>query len=782
MGVNKFLAIVVLFTVTVDVVLASTYPLKNKNESESDAHDGDFLHRAPLISSFFKVKKRNIKELGNLSVPETEMLPSTRKALGGQRPRNGMRTVGKPEESKNECNSTACSQAAFRIQMNMDPDVDPCDNFYRFACGGFRNRTVIPKNERSVSTYTIIQDEINQQLKRSMEAESEPGELKSFKLVKAFYKSCVNETAIEAEGVKPLQKILKKLGGWPVLDGDLWNADDFNWTSSVYKFRDVGFSDRYFINIAVEQDLRNRTKRVIYVYGPWLAGLGHKYLLKGFEDEFVAAYYSYMVDIAVALGAPKDRAMKELKESLDFEMKLANISTGTEEYRDTTFSPMTIKELTKNYPSIPWKEYFSRLLPASVTIEEDEVVIVSLPKYFSDFEKLITETPKRVQANYVMWRAAESTSKFLNEDIRERQMAYRRATNRYTMRESLRWKECLNEIYFSKLSKSLNAMWVRQYFNEDAKKDAAEMITELREQAMKILKTVDWIDEKTRRKTLEKIASMSTYIAYPDELLDDDKLEKLYENLEFSEDNYFENTWNLSAFEREYSLSELRKPVNFTDSLSLQSPTSVNAYYAPLTNSIHVLAGILQGAFFNSDLPKYMNYGSLGSTIGHEITHGLDDEGRLYEENGNLVDEWEPSTKENYLKRASCIVDQFSNYTVEEVGLKINGIKTQYENIADIGGFKQAYLAYNSWAERNGPEAKLPGINRTPQQMFWISAANSLCSVSRPEELKILMAIDPHSPLEFEILGSFSNIPEFGKDFNCPLGSKMNPEKKCSVW
>lgn len=223
-------------------------------------------------------------------------------------------------------------------------------------------------------------------------------------------------------------------------------------------------------------------------------------------------------------------------------------------------------------------------------------------------------------------------------------------------------------------------------------------------------------------------------------------------------------------------------------------------------------AGILQGEFFTNDRPKYLNYGGIGYVMGHEMTHGFDDQGRQFDKEGNLVEWWQPETKKKYLERAQCIIDQYSNYTVKEVGLKvcqssfyyrtwfinvtlivlqkknylltqINGINTQGENIADNGGIKEAYLAYNDWEQSNGQqEARLPGLQYSPQQMFWIGAANVWCNKYRPEALKARVITDPHSPGEFRVIGPMSNMPEFAKDFNCPLGSPMNPAKKCTVW
>ncbi|XP_035741301.1 neprilysin-2-like isoform X2 [Vespa mandarinia] len=711
-----------------------------------------------------------------------EQLPSTAEALKVIKDTAAATTIDRqPSEKENICFSPGCVHTASKVLENMDPDVEPCDDFYKFACGGFLKSTIIPDDKTSVNTFSVISDNLQQQLRTSIEEKSPSNEPRPFTLAKIFYKTCMNNKAIEEKGLEPLLNILQVLGGWPVLEGDTWKEENFNWKDSVYKFRTKGYSVDYFIDFSIGVDLKNSTIRIIDLDQASL-GLSREYLSKGFTDKIVQAYYSYMVDIAVILGADKGRAKTELRDSLDFEMKLANISLPNEKRRNATllYNPMTIKELSNKFPSIPWMEYFNTLLAPTVQIEENEVVIVSVPSYIKSLEQLLSETPKRVQANYVMWRAAAASVSYLTEDIRKRQLQYSTALSGKTEREA-RWKECV-DIVSASLSISVGAMYVRKYFKEDAKKNALEMVADIREEFTKILKKVDWMDEETKESALDKAASMSSHIAYPDELLDDKKLEEFYEKLELTEGNYLESILNLTHFGIEYSFSRLRKPVNKSDWRAHGKPAIVNAFYSSIENSIQFPAGILQGAFFNNDRPRYMNYGAIGFVIGHEITHGFDDQGRQFDKEGNLVDWWAPETKENYLERAECIVQQYGNYTVEEVGLKLNGINTQGENIADNGGIKEAYFAYKEWVKRNHPEQKLPGLFYTPEQMFWISAANTWCSKYRPETMKLRITTGFHSPGEFRVLGPFSNMDEFSKDFNCPVGSKMNPEKKCSVW
>jgi predicted metalloendopeptidase len=293
------------------------------------------------------------------------------------------------------------------------------------------------------------------------------------------------------------------------------------------------------------------------------------------------------------------------------------------------------------------------------------------------------------------------------------------------------------------------------------------------------------MDEDTKRQARVKAQGMVEHIGYPSELLEMSKLEDLYYGLELSPNAYLGNALNMTVFGTNYAFSKLREKVNKTDWVRHGRPAVVNAFYSPLENSIQFPAGILQGIFFSSDRPKYMNYGAIGWVIGHEITHGFDDQGRQFDEEGNLVDWWHPETKKRYLKKAQCIISQYGNYTIKALdNMQLNGINTQGENIADNGGIKEAYRAYNSWVSRNGAEPRLPGVNYTPRQLFWVSAANVWCAKYRPKALKLRVLTGVHSPDQFRVQGPFSNMDDFSRDFNCPVGSNMNPpkENKCQVW
>ncbi|XP_022914109.1 neprilysin-2 isoform X2 [Onthophagus taurus] len=689
---------------------------------------------------------------------------------------------GSNKEHKTKvCLTPGCIHTASKVLETIDESVDPCDDFYDFACGNFVKKTNIPDDKSSVTTFSVISDLLQEQLRTMIEEPIRKDEPKPFVLTKKLYRACMNKTLIEKDGLKTIKGIVNELGGWPVLEGDKFKDQEFDWRQTIYKFRKSGYSVDYLIDFSVAIDLKNSTKRVIDLDQASL-GLRREFLIKGVEDKLVKAYYDYMVDIAVIFGANKTNAEKELKESLDFEIKLANISLPNEKRRNASalYNPMTVSELQSKYPIVNWKEYFNVLLAPDTKVDDNEVVIVSIPKYLKDFDDLIKNTSKRTQANYLLWRAVASSVSYLNDELRNRQLQYHTIATGKTERAS-RWKECI-EIAAGSLGNAAGALYVRKYFNEDARQNAIKMVKDIRTEFVEIVKKVDWMDEKSRKRALEKAQAMSTHIAYPDELLDDKILEKFYQDLELDSEKYLMSVINLTQFATRFSFNRLRQPVNKTDWITHGRPAIVNAFYSAIENSIQFPAGILQGVFFSNDRPKYMNYGAIGFVIGHEITHGFDDQGRQFDKDGNLVDWWEPETQQSFVKKAQCIIDQYSNFTVPELGINLNGINTQGENIADNGGIKEAYFAYERWVKKHGEEPKLPGLKYNGRQMFWLSMASVWCARTRLEEMRQLVVADEHAPDKFRVVGTVSNMREFAKDFNCRLGSKMNPKHKCQLW
>lgn len=679
------------------------------------------------------------------------------------------------------CNTPGCISAAHSLIENMDSSADPCEDFYQYACGGFEKRVRIPDDQSSRSQFAIIDDELEEQLRDILEANDTTDDSIVFKQAKDQYMACMDLAKLEEIGLKPLKDMLKKFGGWPVLE-DNWDESNFKWEELIYMFRKNGYSTDYLFDFSIATDLKNSTWRTIYIDQPGL-GVSREYIIKGLEEENVRHYFNYMQKIAVLLGADPARAASELLESLNFEIKLANASLPREMRRNATalYHPMTLAELAQEIPIVEWTEYVNKILtPELLQVDPSERIVVNTPGYLRNLSVILSEEPKRNVANYMLWRAARASVGFLNKEARTIIEEYAKNITGKTA-TTPRWKSCVSSAAGS-FSAAVGKMYVSKHFQEDAKEAMLEMVQDIREEFRQILDEISWMDGKTRQRAHKKLNAIKEYIAYPPEIMVNSNLEELYKGLKISSDSYFQNGIDMSIWSTNYHWSKLREKVDKTDWKRHANPAVVNAFYSSIENSIQFPAGILQGNFFSKDRPSYMNYGGIGWVIGHEITHGFDDQGRQYNSEGNLAMWWEFETFRKFLDKTSCIIYQYGNYTAESINLKLNGINTQGENIADNGGIKEAYRAYERYTTRHGEEKTLPGLSLNQKQLFWLSAANTWCSKYRPKSLEKRIKTGAHSPGMFRVLGPFSNSKEFARDFNCPAGSRYNPVNKCEVW
>ncbi|XP_060860161.1 neprilysin-2-like [Metopolophium dirhodum] len=695
---------------------------------------------------------------------------------------NSWRLLQNSEYEKDNlfCLSKGCVKAAASLINNMDRSVDPCDDFYQFACGSFIKNTILDDDKESRNEFKVVDDAISNWKQIIVAEPIQPDELRPFKMMKLLYKSCIDQEHIKKIGLEPIKEILKSIGGWPVLEAEKWNESKFTWTDSMHKLivpEKIGGVD-YFIKIRTIVHPENNTNPILYLDKASL-GLKLEYLVKGKDHELTNKYYRYIVDIAVLFGADRQRATKELSESLDFEIELAKIE---EQWNSSYIGYKTVEvnilNLQDYFPSIPWKEFLDKLLNKS--IRRDDIIIVSSLKFLEDLETLLKKTPKRVQSNYVIQRSVIDSLSYMTEELRNRQYKYKKELNP-------NFKVYPRSNYCMKISTELfnlatGSLYVKRVFNENAKQNALEMVNGIKEELYKTLSSNEWMDDRTREKAMDKAKAMTHTIAYPDELLDDSKLNAYYENLEVNDQDYYTSLLNWTKFSTDYEFSKL-KSFNKSDWVFLSGTvTTVNAYYQPQKNNIILPVGILQGAFFSNDRPQYMIYGGIGSVIGHEITHGFDNEGKKFDRHGNLANWWTEETNKRFLEKQKCFIDQYGNYTVHEIGLKVDGNITLDDNMSDNGGLKLVYDAYRVWAKGHGVEPRLPGLQEyTPQQIFWLSYANVWCSKDTLKYLKNSMT-DVHSPNRFRVNGPLSNKKFFSDDFRCPLGSNMNPVKKCQVW
>ncbi|KAF2900310.1 hypothetical protein ILUMI_05875 [Ignelater luminosus] len=592
----------------------------------------------------------------------------------------------------------------------------------------------------------------------------------------------MNKEAIERDGLKTVNDLLHKLNGWPVLEGITWNESGFEWKDVMYKFRKLGLSYDQLFDVYVGVNVLNTSRLIIKIDQSYL-GLNREYLVKGLDNKIVQAYYDYLVDLAVIFGADKLTAEKEIRDALEFEINLAKMGLLKENRRNITAltNPMTIEEMQERFPSIPWQKYLGNLAnDPNLELTPSTVTNVAVPDYLVKLEKLLKATPKRVQANYLLYRILIDLVTYLTQELRDRELQYSKVVDGISEHKP-RWRKCV-KIASQRLQFASGGLYVRRYFSENAKKAAEELVASLKKTFIEMLKRVDWMDEKTRREAIEKAEVMNAHVAYAQELLDDTKLTKYYSKLNSTADTFMEFAMAVRNFLDDVDFEELPRPYNRSDWSHRSFIGSVDAYYNILENSLELPAGILQSPFFSIDRPNYMNYGSIGYVIGHEITHGFDDEGSQHDKRGSARNWWAEDTKRSFNQKAQCIIDQYGNYTAPEVNKHLNGVATLGENIADNGGVKESYLAYEEWVKVNGEESRLPNLKYSPKQLFWISIANFWCKKIKTEALEQIIVTNVHAPPNFRILGSLSNSELFSTDFGCPVGSKMNPVHKCQVW
>lgn len=679
------------------------------------------------------------------------------------------------DTSSSVCLTTDCIETAAQLLQSMDRTADPCQDFYQYACGNWNKKHIIPDDRPSFNTFEKLHDDLQIKLRSLLEEGIQDYDSVATSKAKHLYKSCINTSRIEAVGDAPLHQMISLLGGWPVVEKN-WKEDSFVVEESLGLVR-ANFTSIIIIFCSVAADDKNSSSNIIQIDQPDFGMPSREYYLNDRVSDYIHAYLQYMVDTAILFGANQTDAERDMYQVLQLETRIANITKPSSERHDTgaIYNKMSIGDLARDVPKFQWMQYFSKFLPYSLS--NDEKLVSFAPEYMKDIADLLAKTDKRTIANYVVWRVVLEFMPDLPEVYQKVRRNYRARSQGIT-RDKPRWQKCV-ELTNEEMGMAVGAMFIRENFKKESKDAALHMIHNLREAFNDLLNENDWMDESTRKVARVKAYAMNERIGYPDFIKNESKLNEKYEKLHVGSD-YFSNIVNTKRFEVHSAMIKLRKTVD-KDQWE-QDPAVVNAFYNPNTNDIVFPAGILQPPFYSDKFPKSLNYGGIGVVIGHEITHGFDDKGRQYDMSGNLKQWWKNETIDAFRQRAQCMIDQYSSYKLEQIGLNIDGKNTQGENIADNGGLKQAYRAYKKGLEEYGPEKDLPGIGLTHQQLFFLNYAQIWCGSMRDEEALEKIRTSVHSPGSIRVLGPLSNSYDFSEAYQCPLGSPMNPEKKCHIW
>ncbi|NWY59716.1 NEP protein, partial [Chionis minor] len=694
------------------------------------------------------------------------------------------------------CKTPDCIKSAARILENMDTTAEPCNDFYQYACGGWLKRNVIPETSSRYSNFDILRDELEVVLKDVLDLPSN-NDITAVQKAKTLYRSCINETTIDSRGGRPLITLLPSLSDWPVATTNWDSSYGTAWTAETAIGQlNSRYGKKVLINFFVGTDDKNSSAHIIHIDQPGL-GLPSRdyYECTGAYKEACSAYVDFMISVAKLILQERNISLNEseiseqMKRVMDLEKEIANATTKSEDRNDPLllYNKMTLAQLQNNFSLeidhkvFNWSKFINDIMSTvQINVENTEHVIVYDPEYLIRLKSILNKYTRRDLQNYMIWRFVMDLVNSLSRNYKDTRNAFRKALYGTTS-ETAVWRRCANYVN-GNMENAVGRLYVEEAFAGDSKHVVEEMIADIRDVFINTLDELTWMDAETKKKAEQKATAIRERIGYPDEIVtDDQKLNSEYEELNYKEEEYFENIIQNLVFTQKKRLKKLREKVDKEEWIS--GAAVVNAFYSASRNQIVFPAGILQPPFFSASQPKSLNYGGIGMVIGHEITHGFDDNGRNFNENGDLVDWWTEESARNFKELSQCMVYQYGNFSWDLAGGQhLSGINTLGENIADNGGVRQAYKAYENFVKKHGKEKLLPGLEMNHKQLFFLNFAQVWCGTYRPEYAVNSIKTDVHSPGKFRVIGSLQNSPEFSEAFSCAKTNYMDPAKKCRVW
>ena len=648
---------------------------------------------------------------------------------------------------------------------NMDTSVKPGDDFFRYATGAWIKRTEIPPEYSRWGAFNELIERNNDALHtiagKASQIHVDPKLAPETQKVGDYYASGMDEQSIEAMRTKPLEEELGRIEAM---------KDRQDVLTEIGHLHSIGINA--FFNFGAGQDAKDSTRDIAQAVQGGLGMPDRDYYTKQDPDmkQKREKYIAHVTKMLTLLGEPAQKAADDAKRIMALETKLAEASRTRVQLRDPikNYNKMGVRQLQDLTPEWNWSDYFNK-----INLLEPGDINVHQPEFFKAANDVFKSTPIDDWKAYLRWHLISATAPYLSKDFVDEEFDFNERTLRGTQQNKPRWKRVI-ATEDDEIGEALGKLYVGFHFPPEAKARALELVNNLKEALADRIKTLDWMDEATKKEALKKLAAMNVKIGYPDKWLD-------YSLLQIDRGPYVLNAMRAGKFEADRDLEKIGKPVDRTD--WGMTPPTVNAYYNPNMNEIVFPAGILQPPFFYANADDAVNYGGIGAVIGHEMTHGFDDQGRQFDATGNLRDWWTPKSAEEFKKRSGAIVQQYNEYEPLP-GLHLNGELTQGENIADIGGVKLAYAALQKALDKHPEEQNKKIDGFTPEQRFFLSFAAIWRSKIRDEDQKLRVKTDPHSPAQFRVNGPLSDLPEFQKAFNIPDGSPMvrPADKRVNIW
>ena len=643
---------------------------------------------------------------------------------------------------------------------SVDKTVDPCADFYTYSCGGWQKNNPIPPDETSWSVYAkLYQDNLAFLRGILEEAAAKTQRNQVTQEIGDFYGACMNETAVNQRGLTAIQPQLEEIAALKSV------RDIAPMTAKVT----LPFGRTLLFEAGSTQDPDNSEQVIADLDQGGLGLPDRDYYTK--EDakskEIRERYVQHVRKVFELLGDEQEVAKNNADTVMRIETALAKASWTQVERRNpyNLKNKLKMGELDQLVPNFDWAAFYR-----TARYPQLGMVNVESPKFYKQLNESLLKEPIDDWKTYFRFHVVDSYSPFLSQPFVDENFSFYRAYLRGAKEQQPRWRRCVQYTDYN-LSEALGQAYVSKVFSPQLKADALEMVNRIEEAMRERIEQLDWMSPETKKQALVKLEGIRNKIGYPDRWRD-------YSSIKLLPDDFAGNIERAGAFEVQRQINKIGRPVDHGEWQI--SAATVDAYYNPQMNDINFPAGVMQPPLYDPKMDDAPNYGDTGGTIGHELTHGFDDEGSQFDAKGNLKDWWTKLDREKFETRTKCVEDQYSSY-VSVADVHLNGKLTLGENVADLGGEILAYMAWQS--KTNGMNLQ-PIEGLTPEQRFFIGFAQWDCANERPDDLRVRAATDPHSPAKYRINGVVVNMPEFGKAFGCKSGQPMvrPSDQMCKVW